>query len=186
MGPSWGHSAPLAAFWITVGRFLCVWDRSGLDFEVFWERLGSPWALFFEIFQRIWTDAGLFFELAPNTQKPRKNIISFFYDFRISCVLRTKQKNNEKSLPEPVGQSFPQIWRLNPVLKLVGLGYKESGTLFCASWLALGRFWVVLGSSWAALGKLLGPTWPLLGTSRLVWAATWKDFGPQDPPGPSF
>ena len=63
---------------------------------------------------------------------------------------------------------------------------EKSGTLFDASWLALGRFWVVLGSSWAALSKLLGPTWPLLGTSWLVWAATWKDFGPQDPPGPSF
>ena len=63
---------------------------------------------------------------------------------------------------------------------------ERSGTLFGASWLALGRFWVVLGSSWAALSKLLGPTWPLLGTSWLVWAATWKDFGPQDPRRPSF
>ena len=73
LGPSWGHSAPLAAFWITVGRFLCVLDRSGLDFEGFWERSGSPQALFFEVFQRIWKDVGLFFALAPNTQKPRKN-----------------------------------------------------------------------------------------------------------------
>ena len=63
---------------------------------------------------------------------------------------------------------------------------ERSGTLFGASWLALGRFWVVLGSSWAALSKLLGPTWPLLGTSWLVWAATWKDFGPRTPPGLHF
>ena len=102
LGPSWGHSAPLAAFWITVGRFLCVLDRSGLDFEAFWERSGSPWALFFEVFLRIWMDAGLFFELAPNTQKLRKNI-GFFYDFRISCVLRAKQKtikNRSRSLSD--------------------------------------------------------------------------------------
>ena len=80
-------------------------------------------------------------------------------------MLRTKQKNNKKSLPEPVGQSFPQIWRLNPVLKLVGLGYRE---VWDTLWCLLAGFGALLGGSWAALSKLLGPTWPLLGTSWLV------------------
>ena len=81
-------------------------------------------------------------------------------------MLRTKQKNNKKSFPEPVGQSFPQIWRLNPVLKLVGLGYTEVwDTLWCllagfgallgGSWLLLGSPEQALGTYLAALGHLL-------------------------------
>ena len=92
LGPSWKHSAPLAAFWITFGRFLCVLDRSGLDFEAFGERSGGPWAPFFEVFLRIWMDAGLFFELAPNTQKPRKNIgFSMIFAYHACCAQNKKQ-----------------------------------------------------------------------------------------------
>ena len=75
-------------------------------------------------------------------------------------------KNNKKSLPEPVGQSFPQIWRLNPVLELVGLGFGEVwDTLWCllagfgalldGSWLLLGSPEPALGTYLAALGHLL-------------------------------
>ena len=91
LGPFLRHSAPLAAFLIAVERFLCVLDRSGLDFEVFRERLGSPWALFFQVFLRVWMDAGLFFAFAPNTQKPRKNYgflhNLFLLKFEISATL---------------------------------------------------------------------------------------------------
>ena len=74
-------------------------------------------------------------------------------------MLRTKQKNNEKSLPEPVGQSFPQIWRLNPVLKLVGLGYREVWDTLAAS---LGGSWLLLGSPEQALGTYLAALGHLL------------------------
>ena len=108
LGPSWGHSAPLAAFWITVGRFLCVLDRSGLDFEVFWERSGSPRALFFEVFQRIWMDVGLFFALAPNTQKPRKNTgFSMIFAYR-ACYAQNKKtiKNRSRSLSDKASHKY--------------------------------------------------------------------------------
>ena len=65
-------------------------------------------------------------------------------------MLRTKQKNNKKSLLEPVGQSFPQIWRLNPVLKLVGLGYRE---VWDTLWCLLAGFGALLGGSWLLLGS---------------------------------
>ena len=95
-----------------------------------------------------------------------------------------RTKNNKKSLPEPVGQSFPQIWRLNPVLKLVGLGYREVwDTLWCllagfgallgGSWLLLGSPEQALGTYLAALGRLLaGLPWispPLSSLSKEVW-----------------
>ena len=81
-------------------------------------------------------------------------------------MLRTKQKNNKKSLPGPVRQSFPQIWRLNPVLKLVGFGFREVwdslwclsagfGALLGGSWLLLGSPEQALGTYLAALGHLL-------------------------------
>ena len=84
----------------------------------------------------------------------------------LTAFPRTKRKNNKKSLPEPVGQSFPQIWRLNPVLKLVGLGYREVwDTLWCllagfgallgGSWLLLGSPEQALGTYLAALGRLV-------------------------------
>ena len=64
-----------------------------------------------------------------------------------------KTKNNKKSLPEPVGQSFPQIWRLNPVLELVGLGF---GKVWDTLWCLLDGFgaWDLLGRSWAPNGSL--------------------------------
>ena len=68
-----------------------------------------------------------------------------------------KTKTNKKSLPEPVGQSFPQIWRLNPVLKLVGLGYRE---VWDTLWCLLAGFGALLGGSWL----LLGSPEPALGT----------------------
>ena len=108
LGPSWGHSAPLAAFWITVGRFLCVLDRSGLDFEVFWERSGSPRALFFEVFQRIWMDVGLFFALAPKTQKPRKNTgFSMIFAYH-ACYAQNKKtiKNHSRSLSDKASHKY--------------------------------------------------------------------------------
>ena len=68
-----------------------------------------------------------------------------------------KTKNNKKSLPELVGQSFPQIWRLNPVLELIGLGFRNVGdTLWCL----LAGFGMLLGGSWL----LLGCPEPALGT----------------------
>ena len=85
-------------------------------------------------------------------------------------MLRTKQKNNKKSLPEPVGQSFPQIWHLNPVLKLVGLGYRKVwDTLWCllASFATLvGSSWLFLGSSEPGLGPYLGALGHLLAAKR--------------------
>ena len=59
-------------------------------------------------------------------------------------------KNNKKSLPEPVGQSFPQIWRLNPVLELVGLGF---GEVWDTLWCLLAGFGALLGGSWLLLGS---------------------------------
>ena len=59
-------------------------------------------------------------------------------------------KNNKKSLPEPVGQSFPQIWRLNPVLELVGLGF---GKVWHTLWCLLAGFGTLLGGSWLLLGS---------------------------------
>ena len=109
LGPFLGaFCALLAAFWITVGRFLCVLDRSGLDFEVFWERSGSPRALFFEVFQRIWMDVGLFFALAPNTQKPRKNIgFSMIFAYR-ACYAQNKKtiKNRSRSLSDKASHKY--------------------------------------------------------------------------------
>ena len=110
-------------------------------------------------------DAGLFFELAPNTHKPRKSI-SFSMIFAYHACCAQNKKNNQKSLPATVGQSFPQVWRLNPVLKLVGLGYREVwDTLWClsagfgalmgGSWLLLGSPEQALGTYLAALGHLL-------------------------------
>ena len=108
LGPSWGHSAPLAAFWITVGRILCVLDRSGLDFEVFWERSGSPRALCFEVFQRSWMDVGLFFALAPNTQKPRKNTgFSMIFAYYACCAQNKKTiKNRSRSLSDKASHKY--------------------------------------------------------------------------------
>ena len=97
-------------------------------------------------------------------------------------MLRAKQKNNKKSLPAPVGQSFPEIWRLNPVLELVGLGFGEVwdtlwgllagfGALLGGSWLLLGSPEPALGTYLAALGHLLaGLPWlsPLFEWNRNV------------------
>ena len=66
-------------------------------------------------------------------------------------------KNNKKSLPEPVGQSFSQIWRLNPVLEHVGLGFAE---VWDTLWCLLAGFGALLGGSWL----LLGSPEPALGT----------------------
>ena len=100
-------------------------------------------------------------------------------------------KNNKKSLPVPVGQSFPQIWRLNPVLELVGLGFgKVWDTLWCllAGFGALlGGSWLLLGSPEPALGTYLAALGHLLaGLGRLLegfwapgppWAFILKRFG---------
>ena len=102
-----------------------------------------------------------------------------------------KTKNNKKSLPEPVGQSFPQIWRLNPVLELVGLGFgKVWDTLWCllaCFGALLGGSWLLLGSPEPALGTYLAALGHLLaGLGRLLegfWAAgpprafIFKHFG---------
>ena len=91
-------------------------------------------------------DVGLFFALAPNTRKPRKNTgFSMIFAYR-ACYAQ----NNKKSLPEPVGQSFPQIWRLNPVLELVGLGF---GEVWDTLWCLLAGFGALLGGSWLLLGS---------------------------------
>ena len=135
LGLSWGHSAPLAAFWITVGRFLCVLDRSGLDFEVFWGHSGSPRALFFEVFQRIWMDVGLYFALAPNTQKPRKNTgFSMIFTYHACCA---PNKKTIKIAPGACWTKLPTNMALEP-----GLG---------ARWT---RFWKGLGHSLVPLGRL--------------------------------
>ena len=130
-------------------------------------------------------DAGLFFALAPNTRKLRKNIgFSMIFAYHACCAQNKKTiKNRSRRLSDKASHKYDAGTRSWSSL---GSVLEKSGTLFGASWPALGRFWTVLGSSWAALSRLLGPTWPLLGTSWLVWAASWKDFGPQDPPGPSF
>ena len=146
LGSSGGHSAPLAAFWITVGRFLCVWDHSSLDFEVFWKRSGGPWSLFFEVFLRIWMDAGLFFELAPNTQKTYEKH-KFFYDFRISCVLRTKQKKQSKIAPGACRTKLPTNMTLEPGLGVRWTWFRKG----------LGHSLVPLGRLWGAFGRFLAP-----------------------------
>ena len=110
----------------------------------------------------------------------------FFYGFRISRVLRTKQKNDVKLLPEPAEQSFPQKCRSNLVLGLVGLGF---GRVWGTFWYLLACFGALLGCSWLLLGgpgPARDPSWTLLGISWLVWGASWVDFGSQGPPRASI
>ena len=95
-----------------------------------------------------------------------------------------KTKNNKKSLPEPVGQSFPQICRSNPVLELLGLGLGEVwDTLWCllAGFGALlGGSWLLLGGPGPALGAFLKALRHFLaGVERLL-----NGLGPKDLPGP--
>ena len=95
-----------------------------------------------------------------------------------------KTKNNKKSLPEPLGQSFPQIWRLNPVLKLVKFVFRKVwDTLWCllagfgallgGSWLLLGSPEQALGHLLAGLGRLLEGFW----APGPPWAFILKGFG---------
>ena len=101
----------------------------------------------------------------------------FFYGFRISRVLRTKQKNTVKLLPEPAEQSFPQKCRSNLVLGLVGLGFGEVWGTF---WYLLACFGALLGCSWLllggpgpALGTFLGPRGHLLAGLGRILGGFW-------------
>ena len=93
-----------------------------------------------------------------------------------------KTKNNKKSLPEPVGQSFPQIWRLNPVLELVGFGFgKVWDTLWCllAGFGALlGGSWLLLGSPEPALGTYLAALGHLVAGQGRLWDGFWVRGAP--------
>ena len=92
--------------------------------------------------------AGLFFALAPDTQKPRKNI--GFLWFSLIAHVTHKAKNDVKSLPELAEQGFPQKCRSNLVLKLVEHGFgRVGGTFGCL----LAGFAALLGGSWLRLGS---------------------------------
>ena len=126
-------------------RFLCVLDRSGLDFEGFWERSGSPQALFFEVFQRIWKDVGLFFALAPNTQKPRKNTV-----FSMIFAYRACYAQNKKTIKIAPGACRTKL----PTNMALERGLGARWTRF---WRGLGHSLVFLGRLWGAFGRFLAP-----------------------------
>ena len=53
LGASWAHFASHAAFVAPLGRFLCVLERSGLDFRRFRVGFGASGRLFFEVFASV-------------------------------------------------------------------------------------------------------------------------------------
>ena len=185
MGASWASSARLAAFFVAPGRFLCVLDRSGLDFEVFWESSGGPRALFFEVFLWIWVYAGLLVALASDTQKPRKTLVFL----RFSYIIRVahKAKKRYKIAPGACRTKLPTKMVLQP-----GLGAR-----WTRFWRGLGRSLVSLGRLWDAFGRFLAPlgrpwagSWDLLGRSwaSLGWSGPplgWI-LGPRDFPSLDF
>ena len=99
-----------------------------------------------------------------------------------------KRKNDIKSLPERVEQSFPQKSCSILVSWLVGLGFgglrTSLGSLLDASSPAFGSSGAALGLSWTLLGCLLGRSWALLAISWLVWGASWVHFASRSLPEP--
>ena len=168
MDASWAHLAYLAAFVDTLGPFLRVLGRSGLDFGRVWGAPGMIWEVPNEHFSQFFRTCKLATRKTLNMQKPQF-FLGFCRFFKHRKLFAWAEQQHQvapgasrPSVPTPTvlktrfGVTFERIWGA------LGRHLAGSGDL-------LGSLWPLLGTSWAPLGRFWGP----LG---LLFAGLWRSL----------
>ena len=96
LGASWAHFASLAAFVAPLGRFLCVLERSGLDFGAFLVRFWWILATQDNDFRSFFAQGCCHCRHALDATKPQFHWVGTHF-----ARNALDAKNDEKSLPEP-------------------------------------------------------------------------------------
>ena len=165
LGASWEHLAHLAAFFVALGWFLWILDRSWVDFGGFREGLGRVLEVPGPHFSIFFARASFQCEKACDVQKPQ-----FFLGF--SRFLTCTRMAHELKKGQTIG---PRAFRTQLPTKIVQK--IRPGALWARFWRVLETFWASLWRVLGALGRLLVALRHLLGTSWAPLGHSWAPSG---------
>ena len=173
LGASWAHFASLAAFVAALGRFLCVLERSGLDFGGFQESPGRVLERPGIYFSRLLRACALAVSACSDCSKT-----TVLLD-RNTVLLGRKTLRKQGAPRKKSRKIAPAAFRTR--LPTTVASKMRLGARRARFWRGLGAFRACLGSILGALGQLLGAlgslgrlldaSWAVLVAPGLSWRA---------------